>query len=130
MRVNHNYPVTFTIILRAWGIRASLVVTCLFAAAVYQVLEMDEAGSRVDAVVSCSTSLDVTPHTSQVMLFDHIRDQWNLLSSMFGIWNEEEFVVACKVMIMVVKLMVVAAVVLLICFAIFRVMHEQSAWDG
>jgi hypothetical protein len=91
---------------------------------------MDEAGSRVDAVVSCSTSLDVTPHTSQVMLFDHIRDQWNLLSAMFGIWNEEEFVAACKVMIMVVILMVVAAVVLLLCFVIFRVMHEQSAWDG
>jgi hypothetical protein len=96
---------------------------------------MDETGSRVDAVVSCSTSLDVTPHTSQVMLFDHIRDQWNLLSAMFGIWNEEEFVAACKVMIMVVKLMVVAAVVvvlllLLLCFVIFRVMREQSAWDG
>ena len=68
------------------------------------------------------------------MLFDHIRDQWNLLSAMFGIWNEEEFVAACKVMIMVVIMMVVAVVVLLLllllCFVIPCVMREQSAWDG
>ena len=71
---------------------------------------------------------------SQVMLFDHIRDQWNLLSAMFGIWNEEEFVATCKVMIMVVIMMVVAVVLLLLllllCFVIPRVMREQSAWDG
>ena len=32
----------------------------------------------------------------QVMLFDHIRDQWNLLSAMFGVWTEDEFLVACR----------------------------------
>lgn len=34
----------------------------------------------------------------QVMLFDHVRDQWNLLSAMFGVWTEEEFLVTCKVL--------------------------------
>lgn len=32
------------------------------------------------------------------MLFDHVRDQWNLLSAMFGVWTEEEFLVTCKVL--------------------------------
>ncbi len=31
------------------------------------------------------------------MLFDHIRDQWNLLSAMFGVWSEDEFLITCKV---------------------------------
>jgi hypothetical protein len=34
----------------------------------------------------------------QIILFDHLRDQWNLLSAMHGVWNEGEFLVACQVL--------------------------------
>ncbi len=40
------------------------------------------------------------------MMFDHIRDQWNLLSALFGVWREDEFIVACQVCLCVLVLVV------------------------